>query len=171
MKIKYRHFVWGLLFCVGALSGCSFMQQTANKAPKVQILAYINISSGCQQATVDFLRALPQKYPEVAVELVDFGDGGAGARRWEASGLKCMAILINGSPIVKYPTEKGQKIAAFLSPAGLFWTHEELEEAVKAALAGTLQPATEEEFLASGESLPTPEELEKHKSSRAKSSP
>lgn len=170
MKIKCRHFAWGLFICLGAFCGCSVMRPTANKAPRVQILAYINISSGCQQATVDFLRALPQKYSEVAVELVDFGDGGAGARRWEASGLKCMAILINGSPIVKYPTEKGLKVAAFLSPAGLFWTHEELEEAVKAALAGTLQPATEEEFLATGESLPSPQELEKHKSSHEKSS-
>lgn len=157
-----------LMFLV-VLSGCPRPASTApaGAAPiAVQILAYINVSSGCQQATVDFLQALPAKQPGVQVELVDFGDGDKGAARWEQSGLKCMAIEINGHSIVKYPVNGTPKVMAFRAPAGLYWTHEDLVAAVAAAAQGTLKPATEDEFLQEGGSEPTPAELEKYKSER-----
>lgn len=136
-------------------SGCTPRVTPSASAgtPAVRILAYINVSSGCQQATVDYLNQLQQKNrSHVSLELVDFGDGGEGSERWQASGHKCMTIEINGSSVVKFPTKNGMKAVAFRMPAGLMWTHEDLGQAVQAALDGTLQPATEEE--AAGEETP-----------------
>ncbi len=150
-------------------AGCKSSSGTAAPAAApvtVRLLAYVNVSSGCQQATVDFLHSLPGKYPGVQVELVDFGDGGPGAARWEQSGLKCMALEINGQSIVKYPVEGTMRVMAFRAPAGFYWEHADLEAAVQAAGQGTLQPATEEEFLAGGGTAPTQAEVDKYKAER-----
>lgn len=129
------------------LAGCRARPaaQQPPQPPPIQILAYINVSSGCQQATVDFLQALQAKYPRLAVELVDFGDGGAGSERWQMSGHRCMTIEINGRNVVKYPHEGTLRVVDFRMPPGVLWSHEDLAEAVAAAVAGTLQPATEDE--------------------------
>jgi len=168
MNPKYLlPFVAVLLPAVVLLAGCPHPASTTVAGatpPAVKILAYINVSSGCQQPTVDLLRSLPSKYPGVAVELVDFGDGDKGAARWENSGLKCMAIEINGHSIVKYPVNGATKVMAFRAPAGLYWTHEDLTAAVQAALKGMLQVATEEEFLNSGGAEPSTADLQKYKS-------
>lgn len=157
-----------LLASVAIITGCNRGASTEPPAAAaVQVLGYINVSSGCQQPTVDFLKALPAKYPGVQVEFVDFGDGGPGARRWEESGLKCMAVLINGESIVRYPLGQEMHMVAFRSPVGLAWTHEEFEQAVQAALAGKLEPVTEEEFTASHGQMPSPEQLREYKSKQA----
>lgn len=151
------------------VAGCKPSGGTASPAAApvtVRLLAYVNVSSGCQQATVDFLHSLPGKYPGAQVELVDFGDGGPGAARWEQSGLKCMAIEINGQSIVKYPMEGTIRVMAFRAPAGFYWEHADLEAAVQAAAQGTLQPATEEEFLSGGGTAPTQTEVEQYKADR-----
>jgi len=169
MNSKYAWACLSLLPALVLLTGCpsSSGQSEAGPAPvSVRLLAYINVSSGCQQATVDFLRSLSAKYPSVQTELVDFGDGGAGAARWERSGLKCMAIEINGQSIVRYPVKGAVKVMAFRAPAGFYWEHEDLTAAVQAALAGTLQPATEEEFLVSGASAPTAADMQEYQSQR-----
>ncbi|MEN6645176.1 MAG: hypothetical protein ABFE08_22260 [Armatimonadia bacterium] len=141
-----------------ALCGCKAGGPTATQAPPVKILAYINVSSGCQQETVDLLKSLPAKDPRVQVEFVDFGDGGAGAQRWQDSGHKCMTIEINGSPNVKFKQGETTKVMSFRMPAGYIWTHPDLEAAVQAALEGNLQPATEDEVVAAmgGEMPETP---------------
>ncbi|MBU0608649.1 MAG: hypothetical protein KKI08_12240 [Armatimonadetes bacterium] len=157
-----------LLASLALVAGCKSSSGTAGPAAPVtvRLLAYVNVSSGCQQTTVDFLHSLPGKYPGVQVELVDFGDGGPGATRWEQSGLKCMALEINGQSIVKYPVDGSMKVTAFRAPAGFYWEHADLEAAVQAAGQGTLQPATEEEFLAGGGTAPTQDEVEKYKAER-----
>lgn len=116
----------------------------AAAAPQpVKIHAYLNVSSGCQAATVDFLNALRGRYaPHVKLELTDFGDQGKGLRRWQASGYRCMTIELNGSPRVKFPQNGQWRAVDFVMPVGLNWTHGELEAAVKAGLAGQLHSAT-----------------------------
>ena len=164
-----RHIMLCLALTVTAahLVGCrppSGGSGTSAASRTVRVLAYINVSSGCQQATVDFLQSLPAKYPGVQVELVDFGDGGAGAARWEQSGLKCMALEINGHSIVKFPADGAARVMAFRAPAGLYWTHEDLTAAVQAALQGELKPATEEEFLSGGGTAPSDADLRQYQS-------
>ena len=131
-----------LLGMVPLLGGC----QRPGRAASVKIVAYINVSSGCQAATVAFLQSLPARYPGVAVDLVDFGDGGPGMQRWQQAGLRCMTIQINGQSAVKFPVVGKMKVASFHMPAGFFWTHEDLEQAVQAAVQGKLQAATPEDL-------------------------
>ena len=108
---------------------------------------------------MDFLNGLKQKYPRLQMEMVDFGDGGEGAKRWQASGYKCMTIEINGSPYAGFPEKGTEATVAFKMPVGFYWTHEELEAAVQAALAGQLQPATEEEAKAAQPPAPVKAEI------------
>ena len=162
MKMKFLLPCLALAALMAVLSGCPRARPAAEApAPALRIMAYVNVTSGCQQATVDLLRSLPTKYPGVQVELVDFGDGGAGTKRWEAAGLRCMTIELNGHSIVKVPVNGADKIMAFHMPAGFYWTHEDLEQAVQAALAGKLQPATEDEWDATGPTASSPDEMRK----------
>ena len=124
----------------------------AQAAPRqnVAIRAYINVSSGCQAQTVDFLNALKARYrPNVSLEMIDFGDRGKGLRRWQQSGQHCMAIELNGSALVKFPDQRTTRAVAFQMPVGFNWTHADLEGAVQAGLRGELQPATAAEVEAS----------------------
>ncbi|MGQ9729994.1 MAG: hypothetical protein ACUVX8_01850 [Candidatus Zipacnadales bacterium] len=118
--------------------------------PTVRILAYINVSSGCQEPTLELLRSFPRQYPNrVYLNIVNFGDQGAGNRQWKASGYDCMTIEINGSDIVRFPVDGKEKVVAFRQPVGFWWTHEDLQAAVAAGIAGKLGTGTEEEALAS----------------------
>lgn len=165
MKTKFLIACLALATPALLLCGCILpLRSSVAKAPAVRILAYINVSSGCQQATVDLLQSLPTKYPGVGVELVDFGDGGQGTDRWRQAGLRCMTIQINECSVVKYPVAGKMKVMAFHMPAGFYWTHEDLELAVQAALAGKLQAATEEEWGQAGNEAPTPEQMRKQQS-------
>lgn len=113
---------------------------------RVTIRAFINVSSGCQVATVDFLNALKTRYaPNVSLELTDFGDQGRGFRRWQQSGYRCLTIELNGSPLVKFPYHGKTHAVAFQMPAGMSWTHSDLEQAVQAGVQGQLQRATSAE--------------------------
>lgn len=117
----------------------------AQAAPRqnVAIRAYINVSSGCQARTVDFLNGLKTRYqPNVSLEMIDFGDNGKGLRRWQKSGHKCLTIELNGSALVKFPYQGATQAIGFLMPVGYNWTHADLEHAVQAGLRGELQKAT-----------------------------
>lgn len=114
------------------------------------IRAYINVSSGCQAETVDFLNGLKSKYaPSVALEIIDFGDRGKGLKRWQDSGYRCMTIEVNGWVLVKFPHGGKTKAVAFQMPQGFNWKHADLEQAVQAALQGQLGLATAAEVEAS----------------------
>ncbi len=117
------------------------------EAEPISVLAFMNVSSGCQDATVNLLKKLEKEHdPRLHVEIVDFGDGGEGAKRWQEEGHRCMLIMINGHSRVKYPLSDGtEKVSVFEMPVGFMWAFEDLENAVAAAVKGQLHPATEEE--------------------------
>lgn len=143
-------FLWftGAVTMAALTLGCR--STGAAKPPAVRLLAYINVSSGCQGPTVDLLEQLAEENKgKVQLELVDFGDGDVGARRWQESGHTCMTIELNGSTHVKYATPEGEKTTTFQMPEGFMWTHDDLRAAVAAGLEGKLQPITEAEAAAS----------------------
>ncbi len=157
MRPPTRFVMWivAVLTCivVVALVGCATREPQEPAAPAapppVKILAYINVSSGCQEPTIDVLKSLRKQYPDrVELELVDFGDEGRGNRRWKDSGHDCMTIEIDGSPLVKFPAGDGTKTVALRQPGGFWWTHDDLRAAVAAAVDGKLQRGTEEEAIA-----------------------
>jgi len=116
--------------------------------PPVRIVAYINVSSGCQEPTIELLKSFEKQYPgRVSLELVDFGDEGTGNKRWKASGYDCMTIEIDGSPLVRFAASQKAKTVALRQPVGFWWTHEDLKAAVAAAVGGTLRRGTEEEAI------------------------
>lgn len=145
MRVLLHVFIVAMIV---SLLGCR-ATGTGAKPPKVSILAYINVSSGCQEPTISLLQQLTEEHKgKVQLELVDFGDGGEGARRWQESGHTCMTIELNGSPYVKFPTPEGEKTVTFQLPEGFMWTHDELVAAVAAGLEGKLQTITKEEAAA-----------------------
>lgn len=121
----------------------------APRGQHVAIRAYINVSSGCQAATVDFLNGLKARYaPNVSLEMIDFGDQGRGLKRWRQSGNRCLTVELNGSSLVRFPYQGKTVAIGFRMPAGFNWTHADLEHAVQAGVRGELKPATETEVAA-----------------------
>lgn len=109
-------------------------------AQDLRVTAYINVTSGCQQPTVNLLGQFAKAHPDrVRLELVDFGDGGTGQQRWRNSGHSCMTIELNGSPRVQFPAGGEIREATFQMPAGFQWTHDDLSAALQAGLDGTLR--------------------------------
>ncbi len=116
-------------------------------AGKVQVHAYINVSSGCQAATVALLDELVKENAAyVDYQITDFGTS-EGAKEWLKTGLGCMAILFNGSPAVALEGPGGQRrIVIFKMPVGLgLWTHEDLRATFSAIRRGKFRSATEQE--------------------------
>ncbi|NPV48904.1 MAG: hypothetical protein HPY69_18335 [Armatimonadetes bacterium] len=108
---------------------------------QLRVIAYINVTSGCQQPTVNLLEQFARTHGDrVHLEVVDFGDGGAGQRRWRESGHTCLTIALNGSPRVQFPVGGEMREVTFQMPAGFQWTHDDLEAALQAGLNGTLRP-------------------------------
>ncbi len=131
--------------------GMGGAQVPAPQPPPVTLTAYINVSSGCQQATVDFIKELERKHEgELAVEFIDFGDKGEGNRAWKEAGLDCMTIQINGASVVAWNEGDERKTVSFNYPVGFTWTHEDLAAAVEAALEGSLEPGDPDEAQAIG---------------------
>jgi hypothetical protein len=107
--------------------------------------AWINVSSGCQQATVDLLKQLATQYAgKIDVSVTDFGTP-EGADKWRLAGLHCMTIQFNGKNAVTFPVEGDNKTVVFQMPPGLLWEHPDLKAAFKALDAGTLREASDEE--------------------------
>lgn len=104
----------------------------------VPIIGYINVSSGCQQPLVDFLRHLAKKYGKrVTLEIVDFGTE-EGFRRWRQDGQRCLTILVDGKPYVDLE-EKGKKERVFFyGPPGSTWHLSYVEWAVAKLLGAPL---------------------------------
>jgi hypothetical protein len=114
--------------------------------PVATLTAYINITSGCQQPTVDFIKALEREHGDkLAVEFVDFGDADKGFKAWKEAGLSCMALQINGNSTVTWGEGEDRRTVTFEYPVDFCWTHEALAEAVQAAIEGRLQPGSPEE--------------------------
>ncbi len=129
----------------------------AETADTVKLEAYINVASGCQKPTVEFLHRLQEQYADtVEVEIIDFGSP-EGAKRWQEQRIGCQALLFNGSPVVRFPDDSGRKqTVVFYYPAGFNWTHTDLRNAFAALESGEAEILSEEE---AREAL-TPRQLE-----------
>jgi len=117
-------------------------------AGKVEVHAYINVSSGCQADTVALLEKLVADNAQyVDYQITDFGSS-EGAKEWMAAGLDCMAILFNDSPAVVLEGRGGQsQLVIFERPAGQGpWTHEDLRATFAAIRKGTFRSATQAEI-------------------------
>lgn len=137
-----------LIFCAGCPTPMPVddSEEAHPEGPIATLTAYINITNGCQQPTVDFVRGLESKYGDkLAVEFVDFGDGDKGFRAWKDTGLSCMALQINGNSTVTWGEGEDKRTVTFEYPVDFSWTHEALAEAVQAAIEGRLQPGSPEE--------------------------
>ncbi len=103
----------------------------------ITVKGYINVSSGCQQPTVDLLKRMSQQSPRLQLQLIDFGQP-EGSRQWRADGFSCMTILINGHNTVTYGPKGNRQIVTFQYPPGFQWALQDLEGALKSALDGTI---------------------------------
>ena len=107
--------------------------------------AWINVPSGCQQATGDLLKKLAQQYAgKIDVTVTDFGSP-AGADKWQMAGLHCMTIQFNGQEAVTFPENGMDHTVVFQMPHGLLWEHEDLTAAFAALAAGKLHEATKDD--------------------------
>jgi hypothetical protein len=112
-------------------------QPVADTGPQITVRAYINVSSGCQQKTVDLLQRLDRENDRLTVEMIDFGSP-EGNRRWREDGLSCMTILVNEHKTVTFGDPGHRRIVTFQYPPGFQWIPEDLERSIKDALAGKL---------------------------------
>ncbi len=113
------------------------VEPVADTSAKIAIRAYINVSSGCQQATVDLLKRLAKENSRLALDLIDFGTAD-GNRRWRADGFTCMTILINGHNTVTFGDPGHRRVVTFQYPPGFQWILEDLGRSIKDAVAGKL---------------------------------
>jgi len=139
--VRWKGQLWlALLLAVPALlAGSEDPAKPAAETKKVvSVIGYINVSSGCQQPLVDFLRQLAKKYgPRMTLEIVDFGTE-EGFRRWRQDGQHCLTILVDGKPYVDLE-EKGKKERVFFyGPPGSTWHHSYVEWAVAKLLGAPL---------------------------------
>ena len=136
-----------LLIVLGSITGC-VPQEPVEQLPAViggshvTITAFLNTDTPCQQPTIDYLEQLEAEDPDrVQVEIVNISDPGPGRDRFEEAGLDSVAIMIDGQTTVSWEGEQDRRIISFMHPAGFAWTHEDLGQAVAAALRGELRPA------------------------------
>lgn len=108
----------------------------AAAAEPLKITAYIQVQSGCQRHTEDFLAKLAKTHGDkVALEIVDFGTP-EGMGRLKADGMNCMGIRLDGAAECEIVFRGVPLKVAFLKPAGFFWLHEELATAVRQKIEG-----------------------------------
>lgn len=120
--------------------------ESEEAAQQVDLTAYINVSSGCQDPTVELLNELDAQYDSVAVEVVDFGTP-EGMERMEEDDVGCMALLFDGSPVVRLPGDEGAegRLITFYFPPGFGWSHEDLKDVFAAIDTGEAEILSEEE--------------------------
>jgi hypothetical protein len=108
----------------------------AVSADPLRITAYIQVQSGCQRHTEEFLAKLAATYGDnVALEIVDFGTP-EGMKRLREDGMNCMGIRLDGQSTCEIVFRGVPLKVTFHKPAGFFWLHEELATAVRQKLEG-----------------------------------
>ncbi len=124
------------VWAAAVLAWAGVLSAAAAAAPPLKLTAYVNVSSGCQKPTEDLLRELAAKYPgRLSVEVVDFGQP-EGRQRWQADGMHCMAIVLDGSPRARVVFRGAELEVSFLMPPGYNWLLQELAAAVRQRLDG-----------------------------------
>lgn len=79
------------------------------------------------------------KYPgQVVAEFVDF-QSDEGFERWQAAGLTCGAVLINGENTVTLKQDSGDRQVTFAMGPGVYWEEDDLRAAVAQAVSQTNQ--------------------------------
>jgi hypothetical protein len=125
---------WVLIMIGALLAGPTGFPVSA--AEPLKITAYVNISSGCQKPTEQLLHELTKTYAgRLTLDIVDFGQP-VGRKRWQADGLHCMTIRLNGSEKADIVYKGVPLQVAFQMPPGQAWLLEELETAVRQLLDG-----------------------------------
>ncbi len=109
--------------------------QPLHAAAPVEVVAYLNQSSGCQTQTEDFLVTLRERFGKrISMTIVDFG--GSGRTRWQDDNMHCMGIKIDGKLERRIWFRGVQLRVTFKMPEGHLWKHAELEAAVRQAIEG-----------------------------------
>jgi hypothetical protein len=110
------------------------------------ITAFVDPDSRCHQFAVDAAREVQAARPaRVVVQIEDISPGGRGRHRWQAEGLDCMALMIQGMTTVSWGRGEDRRTVSFLHPPGFSWVPEDLEAAVEAATNEALRAAEPEE--------------------------
>jgi len=79
------------------------------------------------------------KYPgQVVAEFVDF-QSDEGFERWQAAGLTCGAVLINGENTIALKEDSGERQVTFAMGPGVYWSEDDLRAAVAQAVSQTDQ--------------------------------
>ena len=120
-----------------APAGTTEPEPVADDGKPINLKGYINVSSGCQDATVTLLEKYADEHERVELELIDFGKP-EGSRKWRADGYSCMAILINGHKTVTFGPKDDRRILTMTYPPGFMWTLKDLETALQGALDGSI---------------------------------
>lgn len=122
-----------------SLATCLTLLALAATSAPLKITAYINVTSGCQKHTEDFLAKLAKTYGDkVQLEVVNFGSP-AGLERFKKDGMHCMGIRLDGQDESEIVFRGATLKVAFMKPVGIFWLHEELETAVRQRLEGVAE--------------------------------
>lgn len=141
-----------LLLAAVALTGCRPPPTTPQEPAfpphddLVTITAFVDPESVCHQLAMDVLREVEAQRPaRVELQIEDISPGAPGRERWEAKGLDCMAVMIEGMTTVSWGRGEDGRTVSFLHPPGFCWMPEDLEAAVTAAMNEALRPAEAEE--------------------------
>lgn len=113
---------------------------------QISITAFLAPDSTPEQRTIELLNTLRDGHPDrIDLTIIDITDGDQGTARWRALELDSVAISFNGCITVSWGEGEERRTVSFLHPPGFAWNHDDLREAVEAALRGELRPAEPEE--------------------------
>ena len=112
---------------------------------RIIITAFISYDSIPEEATVTLLEELQAAHPDrVQLRIFDVIDDEGRAALSEEE-FDTVAIRINEQTTVSWGEDDERRTVSFLYPPGFAWNHDDLRQAVGAALRGELRPAEPEE--------------------------
>ncbi len=145
-RILHRAASIALLALIVLTAGCERLAQKP-EAPRpmdpshVQIIAWLDSASPCEQGTIEILRELEDEtHARLKVRIVDIGTR-EGRALLEERGLDDTAVEFDGHTTVAWGEGDSRRVVSFMHPAGFTWTHKDLRAAIEAALDGQLHPA------------------------------
>ncbi len=111
----------------------------------ITVIAALNPDAECYQPTLDIIHTIEAASPErIQVRIIDT-TAESGRQQLEELGLEAVpTIIIDGLTTVTWVSDE-RRTVNFTHPPGFAWTNEDLNEALQAALDGTLRAAEPEE--------------------------